>query len=67
VSALIAPVQVAAKGCRPAVANRRKRLFLMGSGHRSPSSEEVAFVCAEDLGHFEPMFAHDFRETVRVG
>ena len=66
-SALIALIRMAAQGGRAAVANRRKRFFLMGSEYRSPSREEVAFVFAEDIGHFEPMFAHRFGEAVRTG
>jgi hypothetical protein len=44
---------MAAKSCRAAVAYRLKRFFLMGSQYRSPSSEEIAFVSAEHIGHFE--------------
>ena len=56
--ALIALVHMAAEGGRAAVANRLERLPLMGTQHRSPSLEEVALVCAKDIGHFEPMVAH---------
>jgi len=58
---------MAAEGGRTALADRLKRFFLMGSEHRSPSLEEIAFVFAEDIGHFEPMFPHDCREEVRAG
>lgn len=66
-SALIALIHMAAEGGRTAVANRLKRSLLVGSEHRSPSSEELAFVCTEDIGHFEPVFIHNCRDTVRSG
>jgi hypothetical protein len=69
-SALIALFHIlhmATEGSRAAVANRREGLPLPGIENMSPLREELSFVSAEDIGHFGPMLAHRFCETVRAG
>jgi hypothetical protein len=51
---------MAAESGRAAVANRLEGFSLMGTDDMSPFREEVAFVFAEDIGHFEPMLFHRF-------
>lgn len=46
-----------------AVADRLKGLALMSAGHVTPLREELFFVGAEDIGHFEPMFSHRSRSS----
>jgi hypothetical protein len=58
---------MAAQCGRATVANRSESLSLMRTEHTSPLQEEIAFVFAEDIGHFEPMRAHRFREAVCAG
>jgi hypothetical protein len=67
VSALVALIHMAAKGRRAAVANRFKRLFLVGADNTAPLLEEIVFVSAEDVRHLGLMFAHDYRETAPAG
>ena len=56
--ALLHILHMAAEGGRAAVANRFEGFSLMGTEHVSPLREELFFVRAEDIGHFEPMFSH---------
>ena len=56
--ALFRIFHMAAEGGRAAVANRLEGLSLTSREHVPPSREEIAFVHAEDIGHFEPMFPH---------
>src|ERR1019366_1052407 len=56
--AFIALIHMAAQSGRTAVANRFKRFSLMRTRYGSPLLEESAFVLAEYIGHFEPMFVH---------
>jgi hypothetical protein len=56
--ALLYIFHMAAEGGRAAVANRSEGSSLMGTKHVSPSREEIAFIHAEDIGHFGPMFPH---------
>ena len=65
--ALLHILHMAAEGSRAAVANRSEGPPLSGTENVSPLREELSFVCAEDIGHFGPMLAHRFRETVRAG
>ena len=65
--ALFHILHMAAEGSRAAVANRCEGLPLPGIENVSPLREELSFVSAEDIGHFGPMLAHRFRETVRAG
>ena len=62
--ALVALLHMAAEDGRAAVANRHERFSLLRTEHLSPLREEVPFVFAEDIGHFEPMLAHRFGGTV---
>src|ERR1039457_6204088 len=65
--ALLHILHMAAKGGRAAVANRLESFSLLRTEHMSPLREEIAFVFAEDIGHFEPILAHGFREVVCAG
>ena len=56
--ALLYIFHMAAEGGRAAVANCSEGFSLMSTEHVSPSREEIAFVHAENIGHFEPMFPH---------
>src|SRR5258708_5050791 len=56
--ALLHTLHMAAQGGRAAVANRFESFSLMRAEYMSPLREEIAFVFAEDIGHFEPMIAH---------
>jgi hypothetical protein len=67
VSAVIAAIHMTTESGRAAVSDGPKCPFLMTTEHRSPASEEIAFESAEDLGHFQPMFAHEHREAIRAG
>ncbi len=49
----------AQSGCT-AVADSREGFLLMRAEDVTPSSEELFFVGAEDIGHFEPMLSHLF-------
>ena len=62
--ALLYIFHMAAEGGRAAVANRSEGFSLMSAEHVSPSRKEIAFVHAENIGHFEPMFPHRFGLTV---
>jgi hypothetical protein len=39
----------------------------MSAEHVAPSLEKLFFAGAEDIGHFEPMLTHRFREAGRAG
>ena len=65
--ALLHILHMAAEGGGAAVANRLEGLSLPRTEHVSPLREELFFVRAEDIGHFEPMFAHRFGGMVRGG
>ena len=65
--ALVTLVYMAAECGRAAVANRFEGFSLMRAEYMSPLREQIAFVFAEDIGHFEPMLAHRFREAVCAG
>ena len=56
--ALFHILHVAAEGGRAAVADRCKSFSLMRTKHVAPLCEELFFVGAEDIGHFEPMLSH---------
>ena len=56
--ALLHILHMAAEGGRPAVANRREGFSLPRAENMAPLREEVFFVRAEHIGHFEPMFSH---------
>lgn len=56
--ALLYIFHMAAEGRCAAVANRSEGFSLMGTEHVSPSLEEIAFIHAENIGHFEPMLPH---------
>jgi hypothetical protein len=58
--ALLHRFHVTAEGGRAAVANGFESLLLMRAEYMPPSGEEVFFVRAEDIGHFEPMLLHRF-------
>ena len=60
--ALFYILHVAAEGGRAAVANRGEGLLLLRTQYVSPPREEILFVGAEDIGHFEPMLSHLFLE-----
>ena len=56
--ALFDVFRVTAERSGAAVADRLKGLALMSAEHVAPLREELFFVGAEDIGHFEPMFSH---------
>ena len=56
--ALLYIFHMAAESGRAAVANRFEGFSLTSTEHVSPSREEIAFIHAENIGHFEPMFPH---------
>lgn len=62
--ALLYILHMAAKSGRTAVANRLESSSLMRTEYVSPLREELFFVPAEDIGHFEPMFSHRSGGTV---
>ena len=47
-----------------AVADGYKGFSLMSAEHLTPLCEELFFIPAEDIGHFEPMFSHRRGGTV---
>jgi hypothetical protein len=49
-----------------AVADRLESLSLMSADYVAPLREELFFVFAEDIGHFEPMFCHRVGERAFV-
>ena len=62
--ALFDILHMATESGRAAVADRDKGFALMSAEHVAPSCEELLFVGAEDIGHFEPMLSHRSGETV---
>ena len=54
---------VAAERGGAAVADCLESLSLMSPDYVAPFREELFFVGAEDIGHFEPMLAHGFFGT----
>ncbi len=52
-----------AEGGGAAVADCLEGLSLMCAGYMAPFREELFFVGAEDIGHFEPMISHGFFGT----
>ncbi len=64
--ALLHVFRVPAEGRGAAVANRFEGFSLMRTQYVSPSCEELFFVRAEDIGHFEPMFFHRCDGMARI-
>src|SRR5579862_6694257 len=64
--ALFHMLHMAAERRGAAVANRREGFSLIGAEHMAPLCEELFFVRAEDIGHFEPMFSHRSGEMART-
>src|ERR1700677_5091490 len=62
--ALLNVLHMAAKSGCTAVANRFEGFSLMRTEYVSPLREELFFVRAEYIGHFEPMFPHHSGGTV---
>ena len=62
--ALLHVLHMAAESGRTAVANRFESFSLMRTEYVSPLREELFFVRAEDIGHFEPMLSHRSGGTV---
>ena len=56
--ALLYIFHMAAESGRTAVADRLESFSLMRTKYVPPLCEELLFVSAEDIGHFEPMLAH---------
>jgi len=56
--ALLHVLHMAAESGRTAVANRLESFSLMRTEYVSPLCEELFFVRAEDIGHFEPKLSH---------
>lgn len=56
--ALLHVLHMAAERDGAAVADRFESFSLMSAEHWAPLREEVFFVSAEDIGHFEPTFRH---------
>ena len=64
--ALLYKFHMAAEGGSAAVANRFEGFSLMSAKHMSPSGKEIAFIFAENIGHFEPMFPHRFGSSMAL-
>ena len=60
--ALLHILHMAAERGGAAVADRLEGFSLMSTEHMAPLREELFFVGAEDIGHFEPMIPHGFLE-----
>ena len=56
--ALLRVFRVPAEGRGATVANRLEGFFLLRTEHMSPVREEIFFVRAKDVGHFEPTLVH---------
>ena len=56
--ALFHILHMAAESGRTAVADRCEGFSLMSADYVAPLCEELFFIPAEDIGHFEPMFSH---------
>ncbi len=61
--ALLHILHMAAERGGAAVADCFESLSLMSPDYVTPFREELLFVGAEDIGHFEPMFPHGFFGT----
>jgi hypothetical protein len=61
--ALLHILHMAAERGGAAVADCFESLSLMSPDYVAPFCEELLFVGAEDIGHFEPMLAHGFFGT----
>ena len=51
-------LHMATQGCGAAITNIREGFPLPWGEYVTPTSQKIVFVCAENIGHFEPMFAH---------
>jgi hypothetical protein len=58
--ALLDVLHMTSQSGRAAVTNRLEGLSLMRAEHMSPSFEKLLLISAENIGYFEPMFAHRF-------
>jgi len=47
-----------------AIANILQSLCLLAREHVPPPRQKVGFVCAENIGHFEPVLTHRSGENV---
>ncbi len=56
--ALFHILHMAAERGGAAVTDRCEGFSLIGAEHMAPLCEELLFVRAEDIGHFEPVFSH---------
>ena len=56
--ALLHVLHVTAKSGGAAVADRCEGFSLMSADYVAPLCEDLFFIPAEDIGHFEPMFSH---------
>lgn len=64
--ALFHILHMAAQSRRAAVADRCEGFSLMSAEHVAPLCEELFFIRAEDIGHFEPMFSHRSGGMARI-
>ena len=51
-------LHMATQGGGAAITNIREGFPLPWGEHVTPASQEIVFVCAENIGHFEPMLLH---------
>lgn len=58
-------LHMAAERGGAAVADRLESFSLMSAERVAPLREELFFVGAEDIGHFEPMLSHCLTERTR--
>lgn len=56
--ALLYVLRVTAKSGGAAVADCLESFSPMSADYTAPLCEELFFILAEDIGHFEPMFSH---------
>jgi len=49
---------MATQGGSAAITNIREGFPLPWGEHVTPASQKIVFVCAENIGHFRPMFVH---------
>ena len=54
----IVMLHMTAQGGGAAITNIREGFSLPRGEHVTPLSQKIVFVCAENIGHFEPMFVH---------
>lgn len=57
-SAPITLMEVTTQGLGPALLNVFQRFALLPRQHPVPTSQEIALMGAEDIGHFGPMCFH---------